>query len=69
LLSTLLMAFETVFWRTSVAPRPREQRNSATLTKIAEPSRSGSFTMPNQETMSFDNFHFQFMRLSIVINT
>jgi hypothetical protein len=43
-----------------------KERVSATLAKIAKPSRSGSFDISNPETISFDNFYFQLTSLSIV---
>jgi hypothetical protein len=68
--STRLTAFETVaFESLSSAAAAANERISATLAKIAKPSRSGSFDMSNPETIDFDNFYFQFERLSIPLGT
>src|SRR5690348_9016315 len=65
-LSTLLTAFETVALESfSSAAAAANERVSATLAKIAKPSRSGNLDISNPETISFDNFYFQFVRLSI----
>src|SRR6266566_3242073 len=67
-LSTLLTAFETVALESlSSAAAAANERVSATLAKIAKPSRSGSLDISNPETIDFDNFYFQFMRLSITL--
>src|SRR4029077_16746858 len=64
--STLLTAFETVAFEIfSSAAAAAKERVSATFAKIAKPSRSGRFDMSNLETVDFDNFYFQFIRLSI----
>jgi hypothetical protein len=55
------LAFESL----SSAAAAANERISATLAKIAKPSRSGSFDMSNPETIDFDNFYFQFEPLSI----
>src|ERR1700722_13689616 len=68
--STLLTAFETVALESfSSAAAAANERISATLAKIAKPSRSGSFDMSILETIDFDYFYFHFMRLSIVLRT
>src|SRR5580700_4798886 len=68
--STLPTAFETVALdRLSSAAAAANERVSATFAKIAKPSRSGSFDMSNPETIGFDNFYFQFARLSILLRT
>src|SRR5882724_10249674 len=67
-LSTLLTAFDTVALESfSSAAAAANERVSATLAKIAKPSRSGSLDISNPETIDFDNFYFQFMRLSITL--
>src|SRR6266481_6152544 len=69
-LSTLLTAFETVALESfSSAAAAANERVSATLAKIAKPSRSGSLDISNPETIDFDNFYFQFVRLSIPLRS
>jgi hypothetical protein len=66
--STLLIAFETVALESfSSAAAAANERVSATFAKIAKPSRSGSFDISIPETMSFDNFYFQLVSVSIPV--
>jgi hypothetical protein len=66
--STRLTAFETVaFDSLSSAAAAANERISATFAKIAKPSRSGSVDISISETIDFDNFYFQFWRLSIAL--
>jgi hypothetical protein len=65
--SILLTAFDTVALESlSSAAASAKERHSATLAKIASPSRSGNLAMiTKNETMGFDSFYFEIDPLSI----
>src|SRR5258708_34274605 len=64
--STRLTASETVALESfSATAAAANERISATLAKIARPSKSGRLAISKPETISFHSFYFQLNELSI----